>query len=49
MNASHDNPARPDDKRRTPRFLTVRQLADYLQVFYHPDRFQYQMDLTLDG
>tara|TARA_R110002049_G_scaffold108165_10_gene256290 strand:+ start:351 stop:1130 length:780 start_codon:yes stop_codon:yes gene_type:complete len=33
-------------------FKTVRgqeQLADYLQVFYHPDRFQYQMDLTLDG
>ncbi len=29
---SHDNPARPDDERRTPRFLTVRQLADYLQV-----------------
>ena len=32
-------------------FKTVRgqeQLADFLQVYYHPDRFQYQMDLTLD-
>ena len=25
------------------------RLVDYLQVYYHPDRFQYQMDLTLDG
>jgi GntR family transcriptional regulator len=24
------------------------QLVDYLQVYYHPDRFQYQMDLQLD-
>jgi GntR family transcriptional regulator len=24
------------------------QLMDYLQVVYHPDRFQYRMDLTLD-
>jgi GntR family transcriptional regulator len=24
-------------------------LMDYLQVLYHPDRFQYRMDLTLDG
>jgi GntR family transcriptional regulator len=23
-------------------------LMDYLQVYYHPDRFQYRMDLTLD-
>jgi GntR family transcriptional regulator len=23
-------------------------LVDYMQVYYHPDRFQYQMDLTLD-
>lgn len=23
-------------------------LMDYLEVFYHPDRFQYRMDLTLD-
>ena len=32
-------------------FITVRkqeQLVDHLQVFYHPDRFQYQMDLKLD-
>jgi excisionase family DNA binding protein len=33
MSASHDNPAPSDgDERTTPRFLTVRQLADYLQV-----------------
>ena len=32
MSADHDNPSRPDDERATPRFLTVRQLADYLQV-----------------
>jgi GntR family transcriptional regulator len=25
------------------------RLVDYLQVFYHPDRFQYQMDLKLDN
>ena len=24
-------------------------LMDYLEVFYHPERFQYRMDLTLDG
>ena len=24
-------------------------LMDYLEVLYHPDRFQYRMDLTLDG
>jgi GntR family transcriptional regulator len=24
------------------------QLVDHLQVYYHPDRFQYQMDLQLD-
>ncbi len=24
------------------------QLMDHLQVYYHPDRFQYRMDLTLD-
>ncbi len=24
-------------------------LIDYLEVFYHPERFQYRMDLTLDG
>lgn len=24
------------------------QLVDYLQVYYHPDRFQYQMDLKMD-
>jgi GntR family transcriptional regulator len=24
------------------------QMVDYLQVFYHPDRFQYQMDLKMD-
>jgi len=24
------------------------RLVDYLQVYYHPDRFQYQMDLKLD-
>ncbi len=24
-------------------------LVDYLQVFYHPDHFQYQMDLKLDN
>jgi len=24
------------------------QLVDYLQIYYHPDRFQYQMDLQLD-
>lgn len=32
-------------------FITVakrEQLVDYLQVFYHPDRFQYQMDLEID-
>ena len=32
-------------------FATVNdkeRLVDYLQVYYHPDRFQYQMDLTLD-
>ena len=23
-------------------------LMDYLQVYYHPDRFQYQMDLQMD-
>ena len=23
-------------------------LVDYMLVYYHPDRFQYQMDLTLD-
>jgi GntR family transcriptional regulator len=23
-------------------------MVDYLQVFYHPDRFQYQMDLKMD-
>lgn len=25
------------------------QLVDYLLVLYHPDRFQFRMDLTLDG
>lgn len=25
------------------------QLVDYLLALYHPDRFQYRMDLTLDG
>ncbi|MEJ2534309.1 MAG: GntR family transcriptional regulator [Gammaproteobacteria bacterium] len=25
------------------------RMVDYLEVFYHPDRFQYRMDLTLDG
>lgn len=25
------------------------QLVDYLHVYYHPDRFQYQMDLKLDN
>lgn len=32
-------------------FITEKKqekLVDYLQVFYHPDRFQYQMDLKLD-
>jgi len=24
------------------------QLMDYLQIYYHPDRFQYRMDLQLD-
>lgn len=24
-------------------------LVDYLHVYYHPDRFQYQMDLQMDG
>ena len=24
------------------------QLVDYLQVYYHPERFQYRMDLELD-
>ncbi|NCF20774.1 MAG: UTRA domain-containing protein [Haliea sp.] len=24
------------------------QLVDYLQVYYHPDRFQYRMDLEID-
>jgi GntR family transcriptional regulator len=24
-------------------------LVDFLHVFYHPDRFQYQMDLKMDG
>lgn len=24
------------------------QMVDYLQVYYHPDRFQYRMDLRLD-
>lgn len=27
----------------------VEYLVDYMQVYYHPDRFQYQMDLTLDN
>ncbi len=25
------------------------QLMDHLQVYYHPDRFEYRMDLTLDN
>ena len=25
------------------------ELVDYMHVYYHPDRFQYQMDLTLDN
>jgi GntR family transcriptional regulator len=25
------------------------QLIDYLQLYYHPDRFQYRMDLRLEG
>lgn len=25
------------------------QLVDYLHIFYHPDRFQYRMDLELDN
>lgn len=25
------------------------QLVDYLEVLYHPDRFQYRLDLTLDS
>ena len=25
------------------------QLVDYLEVFYHPDRFQYRMELNLDA
>lgn len=25
------------------------RLVDYLEVFYHPERFQYRMDLTLDA
>jgi len=24
-------------------------LSDFMHILYHPDRFQYQMDLTLDG
>jgi hypothetical protein len=24
------------------------QMLDHLQVYYHPDRFQYRMDLALD-
>jgi GntR family transcriptional regulator len=27
----------------------VDHLVDYMQVYYHPDRFQYQMDLSLDA
>ena len=33
-------------------FITLggeEKLVDYLEVFYHPDRFQYRMDLKLDG
>ena len=25
------------------------RMVDYLQVYYHPDRFQYRMDLQVDG
>ena len=24
------------------------RMVDYLQVYYHPDRFQYRMDLNLE-
>ena len=24
------------------------RMVDYLQVYYHPDRFQYRMDLTVE-
>ena len=29
-------------------FNSEEKLVDYLRVYYHPERFQYRMDLELD-